>query len=54
MTQTPTLSRRRRIVRHPVTRPETNRALRDIAFVLAMTRRVGDEIRADAAAAARR
>jgi hypothetical protein len=46
MTQTPTLPRRRRLTsRTPVTQPATDRVLRDVAFVLAMTRRVSDEIR---------
>jgi hypothetical protein len=57
MTLTLTLPRpRRRIVRTTATQPAAERVLRDVAFVLALTRRVGDEIRAtaDAAGSARR
>jgi hypothetical protein len=47
MTQSPTLPRRPRLTsRTPAVRPATDRVLRDVAFVLAMTRRVSDEIRA--------
>jgi hypothetical protein len=45
MTRTPTLPRRRLTSRTVATRPATERVLRDVAFVLALTRRVGDEIR---------
>jgi hypothetical protein len=47
MTRTPALPRPRlSIIRTKVTRPAAERVLRDVAFVLAMTKRVGDEIRA--------
>jgi hypothetical protein len=45
MTRTLTLPRRRLISRTSATRPAAERVLRDVAFVLAMARRVGDEIR---------
>jgi hypothetical protein len=49
MSTTLTCPRRQRTTSTgPAVRPATQRALRDIAFVLKLTQRVGDEIRATA------
>jgi hypothetical protein len=45
MTRTPTLPRRRPTSRTMAPRAAAERVLRDVAFVLALTRRVGDDIR---------
>ena len=49
MIRTPSLPRRRRIDRVRATRPTAQRMLRDIAFVLAVTRRVREEMRTERA-----